>query len=618
MIDFIRKGKNTKDATATANDIIYPKTAYVDNEKITGNIQLIEKILDVGSYQATSLSFTNTLVSFDIQTIQEYILVLQVFSDKTLKIQLIKNYTEILFEQTFNIAQIFTITNSRAVPQGCCISINSFENGIFDFTISIAVSANDYQHILFRKVKMSEENIEQYGHTVDYGLPEYGYRLYEWLDIIRDTEDPNVFYLNVPNRLNMRNTFAAAFVRLSWSDDGEGEIANFWINYNIAKFDDAKECLLFQTTGNGNYITYANRLFEIDKANNMLVNVLTQKVFLSHNMDYLIYNNGLYSIDPAQEIATAFNNKELLLDLTNLNIDSKVPVLFSENDDYMIITGTTKVYIYKKMNETYSVDASLNISNASNLLLSQDFNAYNFIIADKVSQFMYLYYCLTNTAVVSGIQYLNEKYIKPDSSNTPNQSQVLEDASYIGIDGNTVSGTMPNNGELNYTPSSSNQTIPAGYTSGGTVIGDTNLLSENIKSGVTIFGVNGSLQAGIDTSDADAIPLDIVAPRTAYVNGQKITGTLQGQDEFYPVGILGDADSIDLEIIDTTTVLAVNYIKSSERTLLNGNCKITAYIKQNLIAQAIGLTADKIKVGETVLGITGTYTGETTEVVEEE
>ena len=192
---------------------------------------------------------------------------------------------------------------------------------------------------------------------------------------------------------------------------------------------------------------------------------------------------------------------------------------------------------------------------------------------------MYLYYCLTNTAVVSGIQYLNEKYIKPDSSNTPNQSQVLEDASYIGIDGNTVSGTMPNNGELNYTPSSSNQTIPAGYTSGGTVIGDTNLLSENIKSGVTIFGVNGSLQAGIDTSDADAIPLDIVAPRTAYVNGQKITGTLQGQDEFYPVGILGDADSIDLEIIDTTTVLAVNYIKSSERTLLNGNCKITAYIK---------------------------------------
>ena len=35
--------------------------------------------------------------------------------------------------------------------------------------------------------------------------------------------------------------------------------------------------------------------------------------------------------------------------------------------------------------------------------------------------------------------------------------------------GNVVTGTMPNNGELNYTPSTSQQTIPAGYTSGGTI-----------------------------------------------------------------------------------------------------------------------------------------------------
>ena len=28
---------------------------------------------------------------------------------------------------------------------------------------------------------------------------------------------------------------------------------------------------------------------------------------------------------------------------------------------------------------------------------------------------------------------------------------------------------MPNNGQLNYTPSTSPQTIPAGYTSGGTI-----------------------------------------------------------------------------------------------------------------------------------------------------
>ena len=55
-----------------------------------------------------------------------------------------------------------------------------------------------------------------------------------------------------------------------------------------------------------------------------------------------------------------------------------------------------------------------------------------------------------------------------------------------------LTGTMPNNGELNYTPSSQVQTIPAGYTSGGNVSGDSNLLPENIKSGITIFGITGT------------------------------------------------------------------------------------------------------------------------------
>ena len=36
-------------------------------------------------------------------------------------------------------------------------------------------------------------------------------------------------------------------------------------------------------------------------------------------------------------------------------------------------------------------------------------------------------------------------------------------------DGTAIIGTMPNNGALNYTPTSSQQTIPAGYTSGGIV-----------------------------------------------------------------------------------------------------------------------------------------------------
>ena len=55
MINFIKNGENTKDATATPDDILSPKTAYVNGEKITGAIQsnyedtgatVINKVLD--------------------------------------------------------------------------------------------------------------------------------------------------------------------------------------------------------------------------------------------------------------------------------------------------------------------------------------------------------------------------------------------------------------------------------------------------------------------------------------------------------------------------------------------------------------------------------------------
>ena len=57
-----------------------------------------------------------------------------------------------------------------------------------------------------------------------------------------------------------------------------------------------------------------------------------------------------------------------------------------------------------------------------------------------------------------------------------------------------------------------------------TVTGDRNLIPENIKKGEKIYGVTGILEV-LDTSDATAGPDDILVGATAYVNGQKITGT---------------------------------------------------------------------------------------------
>lgn len=55
---------------------------------------------------------------------------------------------------------------------------------------------------------------------------------------------------------------------------------------------------------------------------------------------------------------------------------------------------------------------------------------------------------------------------------------------------------------------------------------DANILPENIKAGVTCLGIEGTMQPGIDTSDATAVADDIINPKTAYVNGEKIIGSI--------------------------------------------------------------------------------------------
>ena len=92
--------------------------------------------------------------------------------------------------------------------------------------------------------------------------------------------------------------------------------------------------------------------------------------------------------------------------------------------------------------------------------------------------------------------------------------------------GSAASGTMTDNGAATYTPTTSSQTIAAGYHNGsGYVAGDAGLVSANIKSGATIFGVAGNANV-LDTSAATAVAGDIASGKTAVVNGALVTGAL--------------------------------------------------------------------------------------------
>ena len=89
-----------------------------------------------------------------------------------------------------------------------------------------------------------------------------------------------------------------------------------------------------------------------------------------------------------------------------------------------------------------------------------------------------------------------DSYVVKTSSGTAPASTIC--TGYVAwVDGAEITGTMPNRGTVNYTPSTSNQTVASGYHSGGGVVsGDADLTAANIKDGVNIFGVAGSHPSG--------------------------------------------------------------------------------------------------------------------------
>lgn len=77
------------------------------------------------------------------------------------------------------------------------------------------------------------------------------------------------------------------------------------------------------------------------------------------------------------------------------------------------------------------------------------------------------------------------------------------------VDGAEVTGSMVDRGTVNITPSTGNQAITAGKHSGsGVVYGDAELVAENIRLGINIFGVVGNVNADDTIKFGEAVDGD--------------------------------------------------------------------------------------------------------------
>ena len=163
---------------------------------------------------------------------------------------------------------------------------------------------------------------------------------------------------------------------------------------------------------------------------------------LSFDETKVFTNDGIYSFSPD----FTFGNKIAEL---NINITSEI---YCFNDKYYLYNNT----LYTFDNDTNTFNAVITSSKSLKVLNNVTFSTstyYNFVQSDTIIGYI-----------------INGETLYLNSAGELVSSDVLLDGYFLYTKTHQiVSGTMPNNGELNYTSSTEAQTIPAGYTSGGTI-----------------------------------------------------------------------------------------------------------------------------------------------------
>lgn len=188
--------------------------------------------------------------------------------------------------------------------------------------------------------------------------------------------------------------------------------------------------------------------------------------------------------------------------------------------------------IVNEFNKTENILANnmLECSNIANVSISKDadlhsilsltsrpLNTLNIYPSIEKQQFNGLYNIVNVNPVTASI----DKNIKPEN--------IRKGVDILGISGTMLGRKPEETVTIDLDLSSGNQTVKPGdensVLSEVTINKPDTLISSNIRKDINIAGIVGSL-IDLDTSDATAVPNDIISPKTAYVNGQKVTGAM--------------------------------------------------------------------------------------------
>ena len=432
----ITTGTDTSDATATPDDILYPKTAYVNGKKIIGNIEATYKVLsdvtgNTGNDSIECMKYVGNKYVLKIGT-----------SD-------------------FKVYEIDEDTNTLIQLDDETIPSNAQYN---NFTVSEITNDNDFRIIFTDKTKINN-------------LYYYRFDIATNKIINVGTFKPFRDSLHVNNGfkivLSKNGTRIVEYITQATSDSTEIQLGNvsttsITSNKQLYKARYGRECRAIQFLNNDKFINVSFRVLNSSTQIENYQYVLTDAYNYSaqyntrYNYTNLAFNNNFTYCCTDEGIYTVkYENNMYKPDTKVVDIDSSAYtfkgfvssdyIVFNETL-YKIASPLQQIQVYNHAIDTGVIDTAYTGINLTNSVY------YYTIVLDIDNQSVNIIESLdTKDGVCWNLSNVGTT-----------EDKVLSGYKYGNYDG-IKTGTMPNNGELNYEVSTSEQTIPAGYTSGGTI-----------------------------------------------------------------------------------------------------------------------------------------------------
>lgn len=490
LVNNITTGTDTDDATATADDILFPKTAYVKGQKIEGGIIPIYEYK--GSIEKASSIINNT--SYVVRSI-------------------VQNKYALLSSSTA--VYIYDINNNRVNSLLISISLSSLNASgtLLDAdmaSVHISNTENEYYIAILSdrdtdfasrlvRVNLSTKTYIYLG-GYNYG---YGANKVNGGQLRFFSNSSNHFCIVRYHKFGYSNTVHLQTYNI---DQNTNDIISLpeqtwnignWGSYSCTSGSlltllGDYACIQSMMTAGTSYNNYSNCLFKIDwMANTIstLIQSTTDKICLTDK--YLIRNRDLYSL---------LNLNTKMKTLSNYKYDNAYGYAVGYGDVIVSFSPTDHLYYIYNLSEdnelslissnSYVTDNRFLI-NKGNLCVPK-FDEVNlfFTTSSNTGEDVNLLKYNINSEIPISFEFDDYKLFNTKNATATSKDILLNKTAFAGD--SEIAGTMPNNGTLNITPSKNDQSLPLGYIDGGTINGDVNLVPENIIEGKTIFGVQGN------------------------------------------------------------------------------------------------------------------------------